>query len=522
MRVKELLAEIDRLAPFQLAEPWDRVGLQVGSSTAAVTTLLVALDLDEAALAEAARLQAEVVLTHHPLIFEALQAVTDEGHPGAAVARVLREGRAVIAAHTNLDKARGGLADVAAALLDLEGVRPLQPAAVDWFKLVGFVPSDEVAGVSAALFAAGAGIIGNYEHCSFAIPGSGTFRPLPGASPVVGSVGTDNTTDEVRLEVVFPRAACRAVLDAYVDAHSYEEPAYDVYPVENEIAGVGLGRLGFLPEPAPLGDLVEQVAAVFKVPALRYVGDPRRRVQRVAVVPGSGASAIAAAAAKAEVLITGDVKYHDADEAARRGLALIDLPHEAAEGMALEHWADHLADRLGPQGVRVASVARQRVLWTYAQSAPPQPSHLGVDDMESAEPNGRFELFVDGGARGNPGPAGIGARLLTDDGEVAEELADFIGVATNNAAEYQALIAGLEMALDHGVRRLTVYADSELVVRQLNGEYKVRDSALRVLHEQAVRLLHELPDTQIKHIPREQNAEADRLVNHAIDASRRG
>ena len=518
MKVNALLALIDRLAPFQLAEPWDKVGLQVGASEADVGSLLVVLDADETALAEAERRGCDAVLAHHPLLFRPLEAVTDESHAGAVAMQAIAAGRAILVAHTNLDKARGGLADIAAAILGLEGVRPLEPAAAPWLKLVGFVPSDEVGSVSAAVFAAGAGVIGNYEHCSFAMPGTGTFRPRPGASPTVGTPGMDNATDEVRLEVVFPRDARRAVLDAYVAAHSYEEPAYDVYPVEDEIAGAGLGRVGYLPEPETLAELVERVGAIFRLPAVRYVGDARLRLRRVAVLPGSGASVIPAAVSAADALITGDVKYHDADAARRSGLALIEVSHEAAESLLLERWADVLGDELGPVGVRVEWYGRDH-LWCYATPAPPQPEHLGLDDVEAAEPDGLFELYVDGGARGNPGPAGIGARLVTADGEVAEELADFIGVATNNVAEYQALIAGLEMALDHGARRLIVYADSELVVRQLNGQYKVRNEDLAVLHEQALRLLRELPDAQVKHIPREQNAEADRLVNQAIDAA---
>ena len=519
MKTAALLDALDRLAPFQMAEPWDHVGLQVGSTRVDVHRVLVTLDVTPEALDEAKRLGCQAILTHHPLIHAPLSAVLDEGYPGAAVSRALRDDLTVIALHTNLDKARGGIAELAGGMLGLEGMVPLEPSPVDWLKLVGFVPADELAEVRAAVFAAGGGAIGNYEHCSFAVEGTGTFRPLPGASPTVGTPGKDNSTGEARLEVVFPRSLRRQVLDAYVTTHSYEEPAYDVYPVDNEVAGVGLGRVGYLPEPQLLSDLAAGIAHQFKVPSLRYLGDPRRRISRVAILPGSGASAIAVAAGKADAFITGDVKYHDAAEAARLGLAFIDLPHEAAESCALQRWSDHLAEALGRQRVTVEFFAAPRGLWSYAAPAA-QPTRMSVDDVAAEEPNGHFQLFVDGGARGNPGPAGIGARLLTAQGEVAEELADFIGTATNNAAEYQAMIAGLEMALDHGARRLTVYADSELVVRQLNGSYRVKDAALRVLHDQALRLLHELPDVEVLHIRREQNAEADALVNRAIDEAR--
>ena len=131
----------------------------------------------------------------------------------------------------------------------------------------------------------------------------------------------------------------------------------------------------------------------------------------------------------------------------------------------------------------------------------------------------RYHLYTDGGARGNPGPAGIGARLLTAAGDVVEELADYIGKATNNVAEYQALLAGLEMALDRGVERLDVFLDSELVVRQVNGQYKVKDAGLKPLHQQACLLLSRFHEVDVKHVRREQNAAADALVNQAIDAA---
>jgi dinuclear metal center YbgI/SA1388 family protein len=520
MKTEALLGELDRLAPFQLAEPWDKVGLQVGSAAAEVRRVLVVLDVTEAALEEAARLGCEAIVAHHPLLFDSLAAVTDESHAGRTVLRAARDGRVIVVAHTNLDKARGGLADIAAGMLELEAVEPLEVARMDWFKLVGFVPVDEVDDVRTAVFAAGAGVIGDYEHCSFMQPGTGTFLPGQGASPTVGKVGKDNSTREVRLEIVFPRAARRRVIDAYLAAHSYEEPAFDVYPVEDELARAGLGRVGYLPQPLLLRELAALVAHLFKLPWVRYTGDPGRRVQRVALVPGSGAALIQAAATRADVLVTGDVKHHDADRAAHLGLALVDLPHDAAEGCALERWADRLSDGLGRHRVQVEFLAEHRRLWRHSEPVA-APTHLGVDDMEPDTTDGEYVLFVDGGSRGNPGPAGIGARLETDEGELAEELADYIGVATNNVAEYQAVIAGLELALDHGARKLVVYADSELVVKQLNGEYRVKELALRTLHEQATRLLREVPDAEVKHIPREQNADADRLVNQAIDEAKR-
>lgn len=555
MQVRDVIAAVDRLAPFGLAEPWDHVGLQVGSAgdelpcgqdgrADVAPVVLVALEVDDAVLDEAARVGARVVVSHHPLILDPLERLSDDTEAGRLALRAARDGVAVIAAHTSLDKAGGGMADVIAELLGLEAVQPLQPAAADVLKLVGFVPEDDADLVRKALFASGAGVIGEYEHCSWSVGGQGTFFGREGSTePVAGSAGRDETVSELRLEVVFPRRLRRRVVGAYVAAHPYEEPAFDLVPLENEVASLGLGRLGELPAPATLAALAEEVAAVLRLPSVRYAGDGSRLVRRVAVLPGSGAEAIARGVAQvADVLVTGDVKYHEARAAQAQGLALIDAPHGVTEQEGVLRWAARLADALGPavtvETFRDPSVA----VWSEpapvgrpasageppappANEPAPQPAEAApADERPTAAPSvnrddERYRLYTDGGARGNPGPAGIGARLTTAAGDVVEELADFIGTATNNVAEYQALLAGLEIALDRGVERLDVFLDSELVVKQVNGQYKVKDAGLKPLHRQACLLLSKFHEVDVRHVRREQNAAADALVNQAIDAA---
>ena len=567
MKVKDVMGAVDRLAPFDLAEPWDHVGLQVGSPADEADGVLVTLEVSDVALDEAARLGCSVLLVHHPLIFDPLQRLSDDTEAGRLALRAARGGVAVIAAHTNLDKARGGIADVIAELLGLEAAAPLAPAAADALKLVGFVPADDADLVRKALFAAGAGVIGEYEHCSWAVQGQGTFFGREGTDPTLGAAGRDEAVSELRLEVVFPRRLKRRVTGAYVAAHPYEEPAYDLYPVENEVATLGFGRLGELRAATPLAAFAADVAAVLRLPSLRYAGDSDRLVKRVAVLPGSGAEAIARGVAQvADVLVTGDVKYHEARVAQAQGLALVDAPHGVTEQEAVLRWAQTVADALGagarvetfrepsvavwrsvgtgaagaaaPPASRVASPASATASSAPASSAPapgpaapaggaaaPAPTAAPAPASAPAQPrpanrdDARHHLYTDGGARGNPGPAGIGAVLLTAAGDVVEELGDFIGKATNNVAEYQALLAGLELALDRGVQRLDVFLDSELVVRQVNGQYKVKDAGLKPLHAQACLLLSRFPEVDVKHVRREQNAEADRLVNEAIDAA---
>ena len=403
MQVRDVIAAVDRLAPFGLAEPWDHVGLQVGADgdelpcggagrADVAPVVLVALEVDDAVLDEAARVGARVVVSHHPLIFDPLERLSDDTESGRLALRAAREGVAVIAAHTSLDKARGGMADVVAELLGLEAVQPLQPAAADVLKLVGFVPEDDADLVRKALFAAGAGVIGDYEHCSWSVGGQGTFFGGETTRPVAGAAGRDETVSELRLEVVFPRRLRRRVTGAYVAAHPYEEPAFDIVPLDNEVASLGLGRLGVLPEPATLAALAAEVAAVLRLPSVRYAGDGAREVRRVAVLPGSGAEAIARGVAQvADVLVTGDVKYHEARAAQAQGLALIDAPHGVTEQEGVLRWAGRLAEALGPRATvetyRNPSVA----LWsesggTAAARAPEAATPLAAAAAEVAPP----------------------------------------------------------------------------------------------------------------------------------------
>jgi dinuclear metal center YbgI/SA1388 family protein len=520
MQLTAVLAAVDLIAPFELAEPWDSVGLQVGDREADVRSLLVALDPTVAALDEAARRDCQALLVHHPLVRDPLAAVTADSFAGGLVLRAASKGVAVIAAHTNVDKAHGGLADIICGALNLEGVTPLAPARMDWFKLVGFVPENDLDEVRAAVFAAGAGAIGEYVHCSFAIPGVGTFQPGERAHPSIGDVGVEQRTGELRIEVVFPRALRRRVTDAYLAAHSYEEPAFDVYPVEDEVRTVGLGRIGYLGAPWTLEELAAEAAGLFGMTAIRFTGDGSRVIEKVGVLPGSGAALIdAAAAAGVGALLTGDIKYHDADRADRLGLALVDVPHEVAEGYALRHWSAQLAEALRRDKVTVTFLEQPRRLWRrLALSGEIEETMSDLAHLHH-HADDHMLLYVDGGSRGNPGPSAIGGRLVSAAGELQEEFSDTIGIATNNVAEYQALIAGLELALDRRIRKLTVHSDSELVCRQLTGRYKVKDANMRGYHAQATALLEQFQEVEIKCIRREENARADRLVNEALDAA---
>ena len=513
--VNDLMKAMERLAPAALAAAWDNVGLQAGGRGDPAAKVMVTLDVTPAVLAEARAAGCGVILTHHPLIFTPVASLSDDSETGRLVRAAHEAGIAVLAAHTNLDAAPGGLADIAAELLGLLGVEPLAMSPAGRLKLVAFLPESDLQRVKAALFDAGAGVIGDYRHCSFTATGTGSFLPLEGANPTVGEIGRDEMVPEVRLEMIFPAGGEQTIVSALKKSCSYEEPAYDIYPLVSVRHDAGGGRLGELSPEMALADFAGMVAELFGMDGARFIGDPGRPVRRIAVVPGGGASFIPLCAAReADALVSGDFKYHDALRARELGLSLVEIPHEVSETVALASWTALLEKELAPAGVQVMLPEAANRLWQTAK-------RRARTRLSPEEETSMHHLYVDGGSRGNPGPAAIGAVLTRPDGDTVETLANFIGKATNNIAEYQALIAGVEMALDHDISRLSIFSDSELIVRQLEGVYRVKNEGLRPYYQQAKSALSRLEQFELRSIPRESNQHADRLVNQALDEAAR-
>ena len=240
---QEIMDIMERLAPCQLAEEWDNVGLLIGDPGDRVEGVLVSLDLTAPVLAEASAKGANLILVHHPPIFRPLKELRTDTPLGKLLADVLKEKMQVYAAHTNLDVAPLGVSQQLARKLELVETRILQPAGEDkLFKLVVFVPESHEAHVRKSLGDAGAGWIGNYSHCTFRTAGKGTFRPLEGADPFLGRVGQLEEAAEYRLETIVPQSRLQEVIKAMLASHPYEEVAYDLYPLSNRGRAYGLGE----------------------------------------------------------------------------------------------------------------------------------------------------------------------------------------------------------------------------------------------------------------------------------------
>ncbi|OMC30249.1 Nif3-like dinuclear metal center hexameric protein [Mycobacterium colombiense] len=361
VQLADVIAALDEAYPPRLAESWDSVGLVCGDPDDKLESVTVAVDATPAVVDEVP--QAGLLLAHHPLLLRGVDTVAASTPKGALVHRLIQSGRSLFTAHTNADSARPGVSDALAEALGLTVEGVLEPASdvQDIDKWVVYVPAENAEAVQAAVFAAGAGHIGDYSHCSWTVSGIGQFLPHDGATPAVGSVGNVERVAEDRFEVVAPARSRAAVLAAMRAAHPYEEPAFDIFAMVPPPGDAGLGRVATLERPEPLRDFVSRVNAALPRTSwgVRAAGDPDIPVTRVAVCGGAGDSLLAAAAgAGVQAYVTADLRHHPADEHRRSSdVALIDVAHWASEFPWCEQAAGVLRSRFGAElPVRVSSI----------------------------------------------------------------------------------------------------------------------------------------------------------------------
>lgn len=347
LKVSDLLGIINKIAPPFLAETWDNVGLMVGNPAAPVSRIMVALDGGADVIAAAISDGCQLLLTHHPFIFQPLKKISAADPSGQLIIDAIKNDLAVISLHTNYDIATGGMNDQLAMALGVGNCRPLKVTApAEFVKLAVFVPEGHEEQVLEALFRS-CGEIGNYRDCSFQAAGSGTFRPLPGAVPYIGEVGRREVVAEKRIEVLVRKESLAAAVAAMLKAHPYEEPAFDLYPLLNRGEERGLGRIGELPASVTLDAFAAEVKRRLGLTNVRFVGAADRPVKRVALCGGSGMSLMRDAHRQgADVFVTGDVKYHEARDAEALGLALLDAGHFGTEILMVEQVVGRVGEEL--------------------------------------------------------------------------------------------------------------------------------------------------------------------------------
>jgi len=312
MQLSEITTYLYQEIPTALQESYDNCGLLIGDAAMEITGVLVCLDITTQIFDEAAEKRCNLIVSHHPMIFSGLKSLTGRDETERLVLRAIRENVAIFALHTNLDNHHQGVNYLLCNKLGIQNIEILKPVANKLRKLVTFCPTAFADKVRAAIFDAGAGHIGNYDFCSYSSIGEGTFRALEGTNPFVGEQGKLHVEPELRIETIFPDFLENKIIAALMQAHPYEEVAYDIYPLANINHQIGAGMIGMLPKAIPAEEFLAGVKEKLQIGCIRHTNIQNKKVQRIALCGGSGSFLINdAMRCNADIYITGDIKYHD-------------------------------------------------------------------------------------------------------------------------------------------------------------------------------------------------------------------
>jgi len=363
--VADISAFLECFAPSNLASGWDNVGLLLGDTSSEVHRVLTCLTVTPPVVAEALAESVDLIVSHHPIFFRGTKRLSTATSEGRLLWPLARAGIAVYSPHTSFDNTVGGINDSLCEMLGLTDVVPLRKGeGENTCKIVVFVPDGDLSKVSDAMFSAGAGRIGQYEQCSFRLPGMGTFFGTDNTNPTVGEKGRREEVAEWRLEVVCREPKLNSVLSAMRKAHSYEEPAFDVYSLKAIPKSQGEGRVGNLSEAVPLRALAERAKHELSAGTTQIVGDLDRPVTRVAVACGAAGEFLSdAVRAKADVFLTGEMRFHDYLSAESQGIALILPGHYATERPAVEQLAGRISASFSSLSVWASRSESDPVRW---------------------------------------------------------------------------------------------------------------------------------------------------------------
>jgi dinuclear metal center YbgI/SA1388 family protein len=356
MTLKEFCLHLDSAVPLSFQENWDNSGLQTGDPQAELTSALLTLDVTEDVVDEAERVGCNVIVSHHPLIFSGIKKLTGQTAVERIVMKAIRASIAIYSAHTNLDSVESGVSWKMAFRMGLKNVRTLQPLRNKLLKLVTFVPLSHADAVKNAIFEAGAGTIGHYDNCAYTLNGTGSFRAGEGTNPFSGEKGTVHFEEELRIETVLYAHLKNRVVAALINAHPYEEVAYDLYALENTNINTGMGCIGELSTPVSEEEFISLTASVFGAPHLRYSRLTGKPVRKVAMCGGAGSSLLNdAISSGADVFITGDIKYHSYFEAENR-ILMVDAGHFETEKFTSEILYDLIIKKFPKFAVRFSGI----------------------------------------------------------------------------------------------------------------------------------------------------------------------
>jgi dinuclear metal center YbgI/SA1388 family protein len=345
MKIADIIALLESIAPPSLQESYDNAGLLTGNASWACTGALCTLDATEEVINEAIQRGCNLVVAHHPIIFGGLKKITGRNYVEKTIITAIKNDIAIYAIHTNLDNVIAGVNGMMADKLGLVNRKILAPKEATLKKLYTFVPVEQLEQVRTALFEAGGGHIGNYNECSFGVEGTGTFKGEEGTNPFVGQPGERHYEPEIKIEVIFPAYLQGVMIRALRTAHPYEEAAYDIVELANTHPGIGAGLVGELPDAMPANAFLKLLKQAFDLPLIRHTALLGRPVKKVALCGGAGSFLVSKAlAVNADIYITGDMKYHEFFDANGR-LIIADIGHFESEQFTIDLLAGVLQEK---------------------------------------------------------------------------------------------------------------------------------------------------------------------------------
>jgi len=354
MKLSQLVGEINKWAPFVHQESYDNSGLLVGDPNQSIQRVLISLDITEEVLEEAIQGSFDLIISHHPIIFKGLKSLTGKTPEERIVMGAIKNNIAIMAIHTNLDNVIHGVNSKISDILGLQNKRILYPTQGNLKKLSVYIPQDHLKEVRTAIFEAGAGQIGAYDQCSFGVAGLGTFRAGDQAQPFVGKIGELHEEKEIKMESVFPAHLESKIISALIKSHPYEEVAYDIYSLDNKNHQIGAGMIGTLEHEMEEEEFLHDLKEKMGCACVRHTSLRGKKVKRVALCGGSGSFLIGAAKSnKADVFISGDIKYHDFFLADQQ-MMIADIGHYESEQFTKELIGDFLIENFPKFAVQIS------------------------------------------------------------------------------------------------------------------------------------------------------------------------
>ncbi len=367
--LQQIISLMAQKAPHSEAMDWDNVGLQVGDYNSEINKILVALDINEEVIEEAVNKETDLIITHHPLLFNGIDNIHNQTAKGRILMKAIKNDIAIYSAHTNMDIAKKGLNDYLADKLGIIDTEVLSKEnEKKHYKLAVYVPKENAEVIKEAMFKKGAGQIGNYSKTSFSSEGVGTFLPGENSNPHLGKKGEIKKVDEMKIETIVPQNKVNNVIKAMLKTHPYEEVAYDVYEMPLQSDYDGIGRVGYLKDSISLKAYSERIKTTLNIDKLKVRGNLKDKIKKVALCSGAGADFISLASSKgADLYITGDVKYHEAQLAEELKINLIDAGHFETEVIFKEMIFKYLQDKIEKNNMQVELVMSEIVTnpWQY-------------------------------------------------------------------------------------------------------------------------------------------------------------